>query len=91
MLETIASGLDALGLTQQVPAQAAEQLAEYGRLLLEKNQVMNLTAIRDPLGVAQLHMLDCAALLGCAASPPRSWRAKPSSTWAPGRAFPAWC
>ena len=26
-------------------------------------QVMNLTAIREPEGVARLHMLDCAALL----------------------------
>ena len=62
----IARGLEALGLTAQVPAQAPEQLAEYGRLLLEKNQVMNLTAIREEDGVARLHMLDCAALLRCA-------------------------
>ena len=41
-------------------------MAEYGHLLLEKNQVMNLTAITDPVKVAQLHMLDCAALLTCA-------------------------
>ena len=63
MKERIASGLDALGLTGKVPANAAEQLAEYGRLLIEKNEVMNLTAITDPLQVADLHMLDCAALL----------------------------
>ena len=49
-----------------MPAQAPEQLAEYGRLLLEKNQVMNLTAITDPDQVVKLHMLDCAALLTCA-------------------------
>jgi 16S rRNA (guanine527-N7)-methyltransferase len=66
MKQIIASGLAEMGLTGQVPAQAPEQLAEYGRLLLEKNQVMNLTAIRDPEGVARLHMLDCAALLTCA-------------------------
>ena len=36
----IASGLTALGLTP--PAGAAARLAEYGRLLLEQNQVMNL-------------------------------------------------
>ena len=59
----IAQGLEELGLTAQVPAQAPAQLAEYGRLLLEKNQVMNLTAIREEDGVARLHMLDCAALL----------------------------
>lgn len=66
MKELISSGLEALGLTGSVPPDAAEKLAEYGRLLLEKNQVMNLTAIRDEAGVAQLHMLDCAALLPCA-------------------------
>ena len=34
-------------------------------MLLEKNQVMNLTAITDPDQVVRLHMLDCAALLTC--------------------------
>ena len=52
MKELISSGLEALGLTGSVPPDAAEKLAEYGRLLLEKNQVMNLTAIRDEAGVA---------------------------------------
>lgn len=63
MEQKIAQGLEALDLTGRVPADAAGTLAEYGRLLLEKNRVMNLTAIRDEDGVAQLHMLDCAALL----------------------------
>lgn len=40
----------------------AEALTKYGEVLLEKNQVMNLTAITDPHEVAALHMLDCAAL-----------------------------
>ena len=66
MRDILAAGLAELGLTGRVPEQAPEQLARYGRLLLEKNQVMNLTAITDPVKVAQLHMLDCAALLGCA-------------------------
>ena len=66
MRDILAAGLAELGLTGRVPEQAPEQLAQYGRLLLEKNQVMNLTAITDPVKVAQLHMLDCAALLGCA-------------------------
>ena len=64
MQARIASGLTALGLTP--PDGAAARLAEYGRLLLEQNQVMNLTAIREEEGVARLHMLDCAALLNCA-------------------------
>ncbi len=66
MREIIAAGLAELGLISRVPADAAVQLERYGQLLLEKNQVMNLTAIRDPEGVARLHMLDCAALLNCA-------------------------
>ena len=63
MEEIISAGLEELGLTGRVPEDAPAQLAQYGRMLLEKNQVMNLTAIRDPEGVARLHMLDCAALL----------------------------
>ena len=63
MEQIIRSGLAELDLLDRVPAQAPAQLAEYGRLLLEKNQVMNLTAIREPDQVARLHMLDCAALL----------------------------
>ena len=66
MRDIIAAGLADLSLEGRVPPQAADQLAEYGRLLLEKNQVMNLTAIREPEGVARLHMLDCAALVNCA-------------------------
>jgi len=55
------------GLTElKLDAGKASQLAHYGKLLLEKNQVMNLTAITDPDQVARLHMLDCAALLNCA-------------------------
>lgn len=55
-----------MGLAGRVPADAPERLALYGRLLLEKNKVMNLTAIRQEEGVARLHMLDCAALLSAA-------------------------
>ena len=62
----ISSGLRELGLAEKVPAEAPALLAEYGRLLLEKNRVMNLTAIREPDQAARLHMLDCAALLLCA-------------------------
>lgn len=55
----IEAGLTEMGLS---PA-PADKLAQYEALLLEKNQVMNLTAIKDPLQAAQLHYLDCAALL----------------------------
>ena len=63
MEEIISAGLEELGLTGRVPEYAPAQLAQYGRMLLEKNQVMNLTAIREPEGVARMHFLDCAALL----------------------------
>lgn len=63
MKNIIAQGLTDLGLTGRVPENAPEQLAAYGHALLEKNQVMNLTAIREEDKVAQLHMLDCATLL----------------------------
>ena len=55
-------GLAQLGLdTGSIPA-----LTEFSRRLLEKNQVMNLTAITEPADVARLHLLDCACLLTAA-------------------------
>ena len=59
----ISAGLEELGLSAYIPPPSPARLAQYGQLLLEKNQVMNLTAIRDPEGVARLHMLDCASLI----------------------------
>lgn len=66
MRELIESGLAELGLTGEIPNAAPAQLERFGRLLLKKNEVMNLTAIIRPKDVATLHMLDCAALLNCA-------------------------
>ena len=43
-----------------------EQLAQcerFSNALLEKNKVMNLTAITEPESVARLHFADCLALL----------------------------
>ena len=65
MREIIKQGLIDLGLKRCADSGAAEHLTRYGLMLLEKNAVMNLTAITDPDEVAQLHMLDCAALLTC--------------------------
>ena len=59
MEATLRDGLAALGL----PSPAAPQLLDFARRLLEKNQVMNLTAITEAKDVATLHLLDCAALL----------------------------
>lgn len=63
MEATIRSGLTCLDLAQRVPSDAPALLARYGQLLLEKNRVMNLTAITQPKDVATMHMLDCAVLL----------------------------
>lgn len=58
MRETLYKGLPALGLdTGLVP-----QLELFAGMLLEKNQVMNLTAITEPKDVAALHLLDSLAL-----------------------------
>ena len=59
--QTLRQGLERLGVTY--PPQAVEQLALYCTRLLEKNQVMNLTAITDPAEVVTRHFLDSAALL----------------------------
>lgn len=59
METTLRAGLAALGLGTE----AAPQLLDYASRMLEKNRVMNLTAITAPQEVAQLHLLDCAALL----------------------------
>lgn len=57
----LADGLAALRL--EYDEKALERLSRYCDLLLEKNQVMNLTAITDPAEVVRLHFLDSAALL----------------------------
>lgn len=59
----VQSGLAAMGLTEKTNPKAPEILQAYAKLLLEKNQVMNLTAITEPSEVANLHFLDSAALL----------------------------
>ena len=60
MRDILKRGLSQLGLSDD----AIPQLETYASLLLEKNKVMNLTAITEPQDVATLHLLDCAALLG---------------------------
>jgi 16S rRNA (guanine527-N7)-methyltransferase len=55
----VTAGLADLGL----PVSAAPRLVDFAHRLLEKNQVMNLTAITDPADVARRHLLDCACLL----------------------------
>ena len=58
MKELLNQGLLALDLqTENVSG-----FLRYGEMLVEKNKVMNLTAITEPRDVATLHFLDCAAL-----------------------------
>ena len=56
-------GLAEYGLSERAGTLAVQQMNTYCQSLLEKNREMNLTAITDPTDVANLHMLDCAALL----------------------------
>ena len=64
MKAALEAGLPELGRTAS-PGQI-ETLCRFGEALVEKNQVMNLTAITEPQQVARLHFLDCIALLGAA-------------------------
>ena len=57
MRATLEQGLPALGLGPEL----IEPLETFSRMLLEKNQVMNLTAITEPRDVAALHLLDSLA------------------------------
>ena len=58
MHDLLCEGLRALGLDES----RAEKLERFAAALVEKNEVMNLTAITEPTAVAQLHLLDSAAL-----------------------------
>lgn len=59
MRESLEQGLPELGIDPAViPA-----LEQFAGLMLERNRVMNLTAITEPRDVAALHLLDSLALL----------------------------
>lgn len=61
MKQTLLAGLPALNRT--LTDSQLDTFCAFGSALLEKNRVMNLTAITEPSAVAQLHFLDCMALL----------------------------
>lgn len=64
MKQTLASGLPQL--ERKLTDAQLDTFCAFGSALVEKNQVMNLTAITEPEQVARLHFLDCIALLGAA-------------------------
>ena len=64
MKELLASGFASLGL--ELTDLAADRFYQYYDRLETCNKVMNLTAITGETDVAQLHFLDCAAMLTAA-------------------------
>ena len=64
MRAALEAGLQKTG--QTLTETQLDQFCEFGRLLVEKNQVMNLTAITEPQAVAQLHFLDSMTVLQAA-------------------------
>ena len=64
MRQPLLAGLPAYSVT--LSDGQIDTLCRFGEALIEKNAVMNLTAITEPSAVAQLHFLDCIALLNAA-------------------------
>lgn len=59
--ELLCNGLQELSVS--FDEQTIEQLLFFSTWLRERNQVMNLTAITDPLEIITRHFLDCAVLV----------------------------
>ena len=59
MRETLTKGLPDLGVSVEL----IPTLEEFSRLLVKKNEVMNLTGITEPREIATLHLLDSLSLL----------------------------
>ena len=60
MKQTLLAGLPALNL--QLNVGQIDTFCRFGEMLLEKNKVMNLTAITDPDKIILNHYADCATL-----------------------------
>lgn len=58
--DLLKAGLEQMRLP--VCPQAVDQLLAFSDRLIEKNKVMNLTAVTDPCEIVTRHFLDCAAL-----------------------------
>ena len=59
--ELLASGIAEMGL--DVTLEAQTKLLQYLSLLNKRNKVYNLTAVRDPLEMVTLHLLDSLSVL----------------------------
>ncbi len=57
----LASGLHEMGL--QISAEQQQKLLDYVALICKWNRVHNLTAVRDPLEMVTLHILDSLSIL----------------------------
>ena len=79
MEQLLRDGLASLGL----PADGIPALLRFSDLLVEKNKVMNLTAITEPADIATLHFLDCASPL-----PLLDWKGKTVVDVGTGAGFP---
>ena len=61
MRQTLLAGLSRLEIV--LPEERTEEIVRFGEAVLEKNKVMNLTAITEPSQAAELHLLDSLTLL----------------------------
>lgn len=61
MKQTLIKECERLQLT--LSEQQLSQFTTYAEELIEKNKVMNLTAITEPEAIAKLHFADCLAML----------------------------
>ncbi len=61
MRDKLASGLQEMGL--QISAEQQQKLLDYVALICKWNRVHNLTAVREPLEMVTLHILDSLSVL----------------------------
>ena len=61
MRQTLLNGMERLGI--DLPEDRIDAMLAFGEAVLEKNKVMNLTAITEPEQAAELHLLDSLTLL----------------------------